>query len=606
MARNLIPDELISQIRERVDIADVIGQHVSLSRAGQNLKGLCPFHQEKTASFSVSPSRQIFHCFGCGSSGDVFTFLTKITGASFPDTVRELGRRAGIEVPETAFPSSSGRVDESVRLERINESAAQWYRQNLSDAAAGKEARAYLAERGIHSETIERFGFGFAPNEGLVRTLGQQGYSLDDLSLAGLVGLSDHAARPGMAKRAYDRFRRRVMFPIIDLRTRVIGFGGRALGADTPKYLNSPETPLFKKGHTLFALNLAREAATQLKTCIIVEGYFDAVALHQAGIRNAVATLGTALTPDHVQVLRRFATNIVLLFDPDAAGVRAALRSLDLFVNSGMTVTVVSLPEGEDPDTFVRRCGPEAFVRLQEQAPALLDFAVGQSMRTAQAGSLEDRIRAVDEILRIIQKGEHPIERDERIRLVADRLGISQQRLIERYRTVLGPRRPAAAGSVVAVASTEKARNHPEERELIYFLLQGQLSASDTGRLSPELFVVPLYRRAIEIALGYRGSDGRVPVRETLDAMLADSECAALAAELSLLQQHCDDVTTHIRTCLDKLERKRREAELQSLIVQLKAAEYEKRDDDARRLNVQINELRMRKAGVPMPAATPQ
>jgi DNA primase len=606
MARNLIPDELISQIRERVDIADVIGQHVSLSRAGQNLKGLCPFHQEKTASFSVSPSRQIFHCFGCGSSGDVFTFLTKITGASFPDTVRELGRRAGIEVPETAFPSSSGRVAESVQLERINESAAQWYRQNLSDAAAGKEARVYLAERGIHAETIERFGFGFAPNEGLVRTLSQQGYSLDDLSLAGLVGLSDHAARPGMAKRAYDRFRRRVMFPIIDLRTRIIGFGGRALGADSPKYLNSPETPLFKKGQTLFALNLAREAAVQSKTCIIVEGYFDAVALHQTGIRNAVATLGTALTPDHVQILRRFATNIVLLFDPDAAGVRAALRSLDLFVNSGMTVTVVSLPEGEDPDTFVRRRGPEAFVRLQEQAPALLDFAVEQSMRTAQAGSLEDRIRAVDEILRIIQKGEHPIERDERIRLVADRLGISQQRLIERYRTVLGPRKPGAAAPAAGAAATEKPRNHPEERELIYFLLQGQLSASDTGRLSPELFVVPLYRRAIEIALGHRGSDGRVPARETLDAMLADSECAALAAELSLLQQHCDDVTTHIRTCLDKLERKRREAELQSLIVQLKAAEYEKRDDDARRLNVRINELRMRKAGVPMPAATPQ
>jgi DNA primase len=604
MARGQIPVDLISQIRERVDIAEVIGQHVSLNKAGQNLKGLCPFHQEKTPSFSVSPSRQIFHCFGCGSSGDVFTFLTKITGASFPDAVRELGRRAGIEVPDRGPASSPGQVAESVRLERINETAARWYRERLSDPVTGREARAYLSDRGIHPETIERFGFGFAPNEGLVRALTKQGCALEDLALVGLVGLSDHAVQPGMAKRAYDRFRRRVMFPIVDLRARVIGFGGRSLGTDPPKYLNSPETPLFKKGHTLFALNLAREAAAQSKACLIVEGYFDAVALHQAGICNAVATLGTALTPDHVQILRRFATNIVLLFDPDAAGVRAALRSLDLFVNSGMTVTVVSLPDGEDPDTFVRRRGPEAFIRLQEKAPALLDFAVEQSLRTAQTGSLEDRIRAVDDILRIIQKGEHPIERDERLHRVADRLGISQQRLIERYRAVLSARK--VPGGAPAAAASDKPRNHPEERELVYFLLQGQLSASETGRLLPGLFAVPLYRRAIEIALQRRGVDGQVPVRDMLDALLADPDCAELAAELSLLQQHCDDVGVHIRTCLDKLERKGREAELQGLIAQLKAAESEKRDDDARRLNMQINELRMRKAGVPLPVPVTQ
>lgn len=603
MVRSLIPDELINQIRDRVDIAEVIGQHVSLTKAGQNLKGLCPFHQEKTASFNVSPSRQIFHCFGCGAGGDVFTFLTKVTGAAFPDTVRELGRRAGIEVPDASQGSSSGHVSQLVRLERINEAASAWYRMNLNEAATGRQARAYLIERGIQAETTERFGLGFAPNEGLVKALGRQGYSPADLSLAGLVGMNDQAAQPGMAARSYDRFRRRVMFPIVDLRKRVIGFGGRAFGTDMPKYLNSPETPLFKKGQTLFALDLAREAAAQANTCIIVEGYFDAVALHQAGIRNAVATLGTALTAEHVQAIRRFATNIVLLFDPDAAGVRAALRSLDLFVNSGMSVTVVSLPEGEDPDTFVRHHAAEGFIRLQEKAPTLLDFAVEQSLRTAQTGSLEDRIRAVDEILRIIQKGEHPIEREERIRRVADRLGLSQQRLIDRYQTVKG-RQQSAGGS--PAAAVPKLKNHPEERELVYLLLHGQLSASDVGRLSADLFVVPLYRRAIEIALQHRQADGLVSARETLDAMLADSDCAALATELSLLEQHCDDVGAHVRDCLGKLERKRREADLQDLIVELKAAECEKRDDDVRRLNMRINELRMRKAGVPLPASTPQ
>jgi DNA primase len=604
MGRGLIPDELINQIRDRVDIAEVIGQHVSLTRAGQNLKGLCPFHQEKTASFNVSSSRQIFHCFGCGAGGDVFAFLSKITGAPFPEIVRELGRRAGIDVPDAHAGASGGPAVRSARLEDVNAAAAAWYQTNLADPAVGKQARTYLAERGINPETTERFGIGFAPNDGLIKALEKRGHSLEELSLAGLVGISERIVQPGMGRQAYDRFRRRVMFPIVDLRKRVIGFGGRSVGADTPKYLNSPETPLFKKGQTLYALDQAREAAAQSNTCIIVEGYFDAVALHQAGIRNVVATLGTALTTEHVQTMRRFARNVVLLFDPDAAGVRAALRSLDLFVNSGLGVTVVSLPDGDDPDTFVRRHSAEGFVRLQEKAPTLLDFAVEQSARTAEGGSLEDRIRAVDEILRTIQKGDHPIEREERIRRVADRLGMSQQRLIDRYQAVT-VRKPHTRQSTVAAAAPQ-SKQHPEERELLHLLLQGRLSASDVGRLSPQLFVVPLYRRAIEIALQHREPDGRVSARPALDTMLADADCAALATELSLLEQHCDDLGAHVRECLDKLERKRREMDLQNLIVELKAAECEKRDDEVRRLNLRINELRMRKAGLPLPASTPQ
>lgn len=601
MGRGLIPDELINQIRDRVDIGEVIGQHVSLTKAGQNLKGLCPFHQEKTASFNVSLSRQIFHCFGCGAGGDVFTFLSKITGAPFPETVRELGRRAGIDVPDAA---PGGPVSRSARIEDVNAAAAAWYRMNLADPAVGKQARTYLAERGINPETMERFGVGFAPNDGLVNALQKRGHSVEDLSVAGLVGMSERIAQPGMSKQAYDRFRRRVMFPIVDLRKRVIGFGGRSVGADTPKYLNSPETPLFKKGQTLYALDQSREAAARSNTCLVVEGYFDAVALHQAGIRNVVATLGTALTADHVQMIGRFARNVVLLFDPDAAGVRAALRSLDLFVNSGLGVTVVSLPDGDDPDTFVRRHGAEGFLRLQETAPTLLDFAVEQSARTAEGGSLEDRIRAVDEILRIIQKGDHPIEREERIRRVADRLGMNQHRLIDRYQAI-AVRKPHTRAAVVAAAAPQ-SKQHPEERELLHLLLQERLSASDVRRLSPELFVVPIYRRAIEMALQHRQSDGRVSARPALDAMLADADCAALATELSLSEPHCDDLGAHVRECFDKLERKRREMDLQNLIVELKAAECAKQDDEVRRLNVRINELRMRKAGLPLPASTPQ
>jgi DNA primase len=431
MGRGLISDDVINQIKDRIDIAEIVGQHVSLTRAGQNLKGLCPFHQEKTPSFTVSSSRQIFHCFGCGAGGNVFTFLTRITGASFPETVKDLGRKVGIEIQDIVS-ASEPQIAQGHRLERLNRMAAQWFQQNLQNDRSGAEARAYLAGRGIQEATIERFGIGVAPVEwdGLIRWLGKQGCTQQDMATAGLIIARDNATG------YYDRFRARVMITITDLRKRIVGFGGRVLGDGIPKYLNSPDTPLFKKGQTLFALDVAREAVSRTKTVIVVEGYFDAIALHQAGLTHTVATLGTALTPDHVQMLRRFASKVVLLFDPDAAGVRAALRGLDLFVNSGLGVKVVTLPAGEDPDTYVRKEGIDAFTRLEQQAPSLLDFALEQSVKTAESSTMEGRIQSVDEILRILQKSEHPIEREERIRLVAERFGINQQRLIDRYPNV--------------------------------------------------------------------------------------------------------------------------------------------------------------------------
>ncbi|MDP3596244.1 MAG: DNA primase, partial [Nitrospirota bacterium] len=421
MGRGLISEDVINQVRDRVDIAEVVGHHVSLTRAGQNLKGLCPFHQEKSPSFTVSPSRQIFHCFGCGAGGNVFAFLMRITGASFPETVRDLGQKFGIVVPESG-PNAGPQAAQMSRLEPLNRAVTAWFQQNLRDGSAGATARDYLASRGIQAETIERFEIGYAPAEwdGLIKALSQQGFAQSDLAAAGLTVAREQASG------SYDRFRARVMFPITDLRKRVVGFGGRILGEGTPKYLNSPDTPLFKKGQTLYALDLAREAVARLKTVIVVEGYFDAVALHQAGLTHTVATLGTALTAEHIQVLRRFASKVVLLFDPDQAGVRAALRGLDLFVNSGLGVKVVSLPAGEDPDTYVRKEGPEAFAQLEEQSPSLLDFALEHSLSTTDSSTIEGRIRSVDDVLRILQKSEHPIEREERIRVVAERLGVSQ------------------------------------------------------------------------------------------------------------------------------------------------------------------------------------
>lgn len=594
MGRGLISEDIINQIKDRVDIAEIVGQHVNLTRAGQNLKGLCPFHQEKSPSFTVSPSKQIFHCFGCGAGGNVFNFLTRMTGASFPETVRELGRKVGIEIDE-APSTSQPHTAQLQRAEHINQMALKWFRSNLADVQKGDEGRSYLAARGITASTIDQFGIGLALAEwdGLLKTLGQQGVPPSEVAGAGLAIARDSGTG------FYDRFRARVMFPITDLRKRVVGFGGRTLGDGTPKYLNSPDTALFKKGQTLFGLDLAREAVARTKTVVIVEGYFDAIALHQAGLTHTVATLGTALTPDHIQVLRRFAANVVLLFDPDPAGVRAALRGLDLFVNSGLSVKVVTLPSSEDPDTFVRKEGAEAFAALEAKSPSLLDFSLELSLKHAEGDTIEGRIRSIDEVLRILQKSEHPIEREERIRLVAERLGINQQRLIERYPALLAQEKGRPSAKKPVSSTPQPYKSLPEERDLVYLLLHGHLTSADVRRLRPEAFSVGVCRTIVERALTCLDREGRVGLRHLFDSIVDDPECGSLATELSIQESHFDDIKAHIQGCLDTLERKRADGKMRELIALLKAAEREGRTHDAQALNAQVNELRLHKAGKP-------
>ncbi len=595
MGRGLISDEIKNRIRDRVDIADVVGQHVSLRRAGQNLVGLCPFHQEKSPSFSVSSSKQMFYCFGCKAGGDVFAFLSKVTGATFPEVLRELGDKVGIAVEES--PAERGQRGHAHRIEEVNQTALTWFQSNLRDSQLGVTPREYLIRRGIQQSTVEMFRLGASSSdwEGLCKFLARKGFSASDSVMAGLI-----TPRPN-GNGYYDKFHGRLMFTITDLRKRVVGFGGRVLGDGMPKYLNSPDTPLFKKGQTLFAFEQAREAIVRTKTVIIVEGYFDAIALHQAGLTHTVATLGTALTAEHVQALRRFAERVVLLFDPDAAGVRAALRGLDLFVNSGLSVKVVTLPAEEDPDTFIRKAGVDGFAQLEVGAPSLLDYALNHTINQADPGSLESRIRSVDEVLRILQKSEHPIERQERMRIVAERLKISEARLIERYPALSAQTKSGAVPPRVhpaqGISLTTLFKGLTEERDLLLLLLQGKLSAADVRRLKPESFTLASGRKLVDIARTHLDPDGRIILRAVLDEAAEDPECSDLATELSMREDYFDDVPAHTQACLDNLDRKRTERALRDLIERLKTAEREGRVDEAGSLNVQINEVRMRKAG---------
>ena len=555
MDRGLIPEDVINRIRERADIVDVIGAHLSLSKAGQNFKGLCPFHSEKTPSFVVSPARQMFHCFGCGEGGNAFTFLMKMDGLTFPAVVRALGEKLGIPVEEkAASPAVRQRVELRERLVAVNHAASELFHRTLQSDPSAEPARAYLRERGMTSETIERFGIGYAlPTwDWALKALTKAGWKTEDLAEAGLIVARDQASHSsGEAVGFYDRFRGRVMFPIRDLQRRVIGFGGRVLDDGVPKYLNSPETPLFSKGRTLYALEAVREGIARLEYVVIVEGYFDAIALHQAGLTNVVATLGTALTTEHVEMIRRFTSRVVLLFDPDAAGVRAALRTMDLFLGSGLTVQVGSLPPGDDPDTFVRSRGAEAFTALIGQAPSLLDFAVHGSLTAGRQGGVEDRVRCVEEVLTLLQKLSNPVEKAATIRHVADQLGLEEKVLVERYRIL--PRRAASTGQAPSTA-VEAPRLPKDEEVLLHLLLHERLTPEMQAQFAADDFTDPRARRLVSMAQGVLEP---LTLKQALEGAGNDPVCGGLVRALILSDLPYDDIAAAFRESLKTLKLRR-------------------------------------------------
>jgi DNA primase len=383
----MIPPDFLQQLLSRVDIVDVVDKHVKLKKAGQNYSACCPFHNEKTPSFSVSPQKQFYHCFGCGVSGNAISFLMEYAGMDFRDSLRELADGVGLAMPQEA---SSGESIERARvaasLGEVMEAARDFYRRELKSSPKAIE---YFKGRGVSGEIAAKFGLGYAPDDWQGLKGAVEDYTAGALSECGLVIDNDEGRR-------YDRFRDRVMFPILDQRGNVIGFGGRIIGQGEPKYLNSPETPLFEKGRELYGLFQAKRAIRDTQTAIVVEGYMDVVALAQNGVENAVATLGTATTPTHVQKLLRMADNLVFCFDGDKAGRKAAWRALEQslpVVMDGKDVRFLFLPAEDDPDTFVRRLGKDAFMTELKNAKPLSAFLFDQLSSEVDATSEEGRAR---------------------------------------------------------------------------------------------------------------------------------------------------------------------------------------------------------------------
>lgn len=424
-----IPNEFVDEVRNHYDIVRLVSEYVQLKRSGRNYFGLCPFHGEKTPSFSVSPDKQIFHCFGCGEGGNVFSFIMKTDGLTFPEAVKELARRAGLSLPQTAFSPAAQRVQRG--KERLLEAVgwAQKYYRYWLDQPPGQSALEYLQKRGLSADSIEKFGLGYAPDswEAVKKYLLKKQFAERELLDAGL--LTDNE------RKSYDRFRNRIIFPICNQRGETIAFGGRILGDGNPKYLNSPETPLFDKGKNLYALHLAREQIRLEKQAVIFEGYMDVIAAHQAGINNAVASLGTSLTDAQARLLRNQAEEVVIVFDADAAGQAATWRGLQILRQAGCLVKVGRLPSGLDPDDYLRRYGGEAFRRdVIDKALLLVDYQLESLAEQFDLDKHDDRIRFFDKVSSILASVENAMEREDYIIKVSQKLGIPPASVREELR----------------------------------------------------------------------------------------------------------------------------------------------------------------------------
>ncbi len=390
----MIPQEFIQSLLGRVDIVDVVDRHVKLKKAGANFSACCPFHTEKTPSFTVSPSKQFYHCFGCGAHGNAIGFLMEYSGLAYPEAIRELAETVGMPVPEARARSERPGAAEAPGLAARMMDALAYYRAELKKSKAAVE---YLKGRGLSGEIAARYGLGYAPDgwQNLAAVFAD--YATASLKDTGLVIDSEpHEGEAERKSRRYDRFRHRVMFPILDARGNVIGFGGRVIGQGEPKYLNSPETPLFEKGRELYGLYQARRAIRDANQVLVVEGYMDVVALAQHGVENAVATLGTATTPIHVAKLLKLADNVVFCFDGDAAGRKAAWRALEIslpVLADGKVVSFLFLPAEDDPDTYVRRLGKEAFLEAVAAAKPLSQFLFAELAAKVDMASEEGRAR---------------------------------------------------------------------------------------------------------------------------------------------------------------------------------------------------------------------
>ena len=422
-----IPEEVVEEVRLRSDIVDVIGEYVTLKRKGKNYLGLCPFHSEDTPSFTVTPDKQMFYCFGCNTGGNVFTFLMKRENWTFVETIENLALKNGIVLPEKELsPREKDQQRRKQRWEQIHDWAASYFHEILLQHPEGEPGRVYFSQRGIDEETIRSFRLGYAPNrwDGLLNALQHKGVKPQELAESGLI-LERDSGSSGNVAGWYDRFRNRVMFTILDSRQRAIAFGGRVLDDSVPKYLNSPETELFNKGHNLYGIHRAHQGIREQGFALLVEGYMDVIALQRVGFNNTVASLGTALTRDQAKLLRRYSQRVVICYDTDSAGIQAALRAGEILRDSGLRVDVLTIEGAKDPDEYLNKRGRSDFLKLIDKSKAYVEFKYHTLVKERLPQNAHDKQEVVQKLASDILKVTSPVEREVYERFLSYELGLT-------------------------------------------------------------------------------------------------------------------------------------------------------------------------------------
>ena len=556
-------DDTLEEIKNSIDIVELISEYVHLKKAGQNWKGLCPFHTEKTPSFMVSPSKQIFHCFGCGAGGDIFTFLTRYETLTFPEALNVLAKKAGVTLKVSR--KSAAQAGEKEVLINMHRDASDFFRQNLT---RNPKASAYLMDRGIDKENLDAFAVGFAPKSwnALLNYLTRKGYKPEAIKTAGLAVQGN--------KGHYDTFRERIMFPIYDLKGDVVAFGGRSIDGSEPKYLNSPETLIFNKRRVLYGLNRAKDFIKKNGNALFMEGYLDVIAAHMFGFSNAVAALGTALTPDHGKLIKRFVEDVVIVFDSDQAGIKASKKAAGILLESGLEVKILSVPDNEDPDSFLRKKGKEAFDALLKAPSHVIDFFVKHGGK---------KHIVADEVFEVVAKMPNEILQEEYITRLADRIDVDEQRVRERFRKKRTQLKSGYRGQQPQ-AVTRPGQRPQNEMYLIQLLLQMPDRVKDiSGMVSDNDFkdgtLRSIYRKITE---------GCTDLNDLL--LKCEGEEKDVLSGISLSPE-LEDPEKVLADCIQWIKDNKREMLKRELQVEIKEAEGKKDLELLKQLQTKFQEL---------------
>ncbi len=577
-----LSEEKVSEIRDRSSILEVVSDYVTLKKTGKNYKGLCPFHAEKTPSFMVNEEKQIFHCFGCGEGGDAFTFLMKAGHFSFPEAVEELARRYGVKLPSREpSPAQTKEMARQEALFQINQIASDYFHDLLTRRREGEEGRKYISQRGINREIIDEHRLGYSTERwnGLVQHLQEKKLSLELASKLGLIFPRSKTGGEGRridASGWYDAFRGRILFPIFDLHRRVVGFGGRVIRERQPKYLNSPESSIYHKGEVLYGLPVAKRYAAEKDCMIIVEGYFDLLTLHQYGLKHSVATLGTALTPQHIRTLKRYTKNVTTVFDADPAGVQATLRSLPLFLEEDVAGKMIVLPEGEDPDGFLRKGNLKDFEKRAERAVPLVDFFFERLMKTHDVKSVDGKVRIAREGVALLGKIPDKVRRDFYAKALAERLDVKESFLYEMLPS--SPKESSKAGGEAEKSSGERSFLRSEEWVVHLMARHPEVIPAISKEDVLKEFESPMLRGIAEALEDLYRRRGRFNLPQALDQVGEDLR--GRLSEFAFQEDGFEEADRGkiLQDCIQKIREKRMKREKNELQKRIKEAD--KRQED--------------------------